>query len=88
MWGALAAVVKGLAGAFFQWYATYDQGRQAQRTKNLEASLQLQQKVDEAAHGPERRIDLEWLQRGSGRDQAAARPSAPEPPAPDQPTQP
>ena len=46
MWGALGAVVKGLASAFFQWWATYDQGRKAQQLKDLEASLAMQQKVD------------------------------------------
>lgn len=86
MWGALAAVVKGLAGAFFQWWAAYDQGRQAQRAKDLEASLAMQQRVDEAARVPERRIDVEWLYRGSRGDPPAPRPPAADPPASDRST--
>ena len=88
MWGWLGAIVKGLAGAFFQWWATYEQGRQAQRVKDLEASLRLQQQVDEAARGPEHRIDLEWLYRGSRGDPPAPRLAPTDAPPADPPSKP
>ena len=82
MWGALGAVVKGLASAFFQWWATYDQGRKAQQLKDLEASLAMQQKVDEAARLRTQPRDRKWLHDGSPGVPTPARPAPRQPPAP------
>ena len=82
MWW-LAALVKGALGAFFQWYAAYDQGRKAQRVKDLEASLLRQQVVDDAARlRSARRVDRKWLHDGSSGDPSSARPASKLPPAP------
>ena len=85
MWW-LAALVKGALGAFFQWYAAYDQGRKAQRVKDLEASLLRQHVVDDAARlRSARRVDHKWLHDGSPGYPPTPRPPASHPPAPRRP---
>lgn len=66
MWGWLTAIVQGIVTPLLTWWATYEQGKNAQKLEDAQATLAQQQAVADAhAAAGNVTVDADWLRRDS-----------------------